>query len=191
MNRKKTLQWMKEGRMDNKCIWVGCIAAILGCMTSCSNLKYLPEDEQLYVKGEVEIETDTIPERYIEPLSSNLEELLRPKPNTTILGMRPQLYLYNIAGEPKTDRGFRNWLKNKVGQPPVLLSDVNREYNENLLRNRLENMGFFQAAVVSDTTIKNRKATVTYTANPTIIYRHNSVTIEVESSKLGKETKAH
>ncbi|MGV3761087.1 hypothetical protein, partial [Parapedobacter sp.] len=77
--------------MDNKCLWATCIVAIWGCVTSCSNLKYLPEGEQLYVKGEVNIETDTIPERYIEPLSNNLEELLRPEPNTTILGMRPQL----------------------------------------------------------------------------------------------------
>src|SRR5690606_25923282 len=112
------------------------------------------------------------------------------KPNTTILGMRPQLYLYNIAGEPKSDRGFRNWLKNKVGQPPVLLSDVNREYNQNLLRNRLENLGYFQDEVLSDTTIKNRKATVTYTASPHIIYRFDSVTSDGDSSELGKAGEA-
>ena len=156
----------------------------------CSNIKYLPEGENLYVRGEVEIETDTIPQQYIKPLEVSLEELLRPKPNTTILGLRPQLYLYNIAGEPKSDRGFRNWLRNKVGQAPVLLSDVNREYNENVLRNRLENIGFFHAEVASDTTIENRKATVTYTAKPHIIYRINSVTFEVDSSELGKAIKA-
>lgn len=190
MNRKNTWQQQTKGRrMQNKLTWVTCLIALVGCM-SCSNLKYLPEGEQLYVKGEVEIETDTIPKQYIEPLSNSLEELLRPKPNTTILGMRPQLYMYNIAGEPESDRGFRNWLKNKVGQPPVLLSDVNREYNENLLRNRLENLGFFQAEVMSDTTIKNRKATVTYTATPHIIYRINSVTFDVDSSELGKAIKA-
>src|SRR3546814_10107585 len=63
-------------------------------------------------------------------------------------------------------------------------------YNENLLRNRLENLVFFRAAVGSYTTIKNRKATVTYTASPYIIYRINSVTFEVDSSKLGKAIKA-
>lgn len=165
-------------------------AITICCLASCSNIKYLPEGENLYVKGEVEIESDTIPERYIEPLETNLENLLRPQPNKTFLGMRPQLYIYNIAGEPKSDRGFRNWLKNKVGEPPVLLSDVNREYNENLLRNRLENLGFFNAEVASDTTIDNRKATVTYTATPHIIYRINSVTFDVDSSELGKAIKS-
>lgn len=176
--------------MENKLARIIGAIAVMACLASCSNLKYLPEGEQLYVKGNVEIDTDTIPERYIEPLSESLEELLRPKPNTTVLGMRPQLYLYNIAGEPKSDRGFRNWLKNKVGQPPVLLSDVNREYNENLLRNRLENLGFFQAQVTSDTTIDNRKATVTYTASPHIIYRIKSLSFDVDSSELGKAIKS-
>jgi len=180
----------KGGRMTNRIARWSYVVGVIGFLAGCSNVKYLPEGEHLYVKGKVEIDTDTIPERYIEPLTENLEGLLRPKPNTTILGMRPQLYLYHIAGEPKSDRGFRNWLKNKVGQPPVLLSDVNREYNENLLRNRLENIGFFQAQVTSDTTINNRKATVTYTATPHIIYRIKSVTFDVDSSELGKAIKS-
>ena len=164
--------------------------AVLLCLNSCSNTKYLPEGENLYIKGEVTIDTDTIPAAYIEPLETHLEELLRPKPNKTILGMRPQLYVYNIAGQPKNDHGLRGWMKNKVGEPPVLLSDVNREYNENLLRNRLENIGFFDAEVKSDTTISNRRATVTYTASPQIIYRIKSVTFELDSSALGKAIKA-
>ncbi|MGK6350955.1 BamA/TamA family outer membrane protein [Parapedobacter sp. DT-150] len=186
----KTHQEKEGGRMRNKFMWLNCALAALSCFASCSNIKYLPEGENLYVKGKVTIDSDTIPERYIKPMSDNLEELLRPKPNTTILGMRPQLYLYNIAGEPKSDRGFKNWLKNKVGQPPVLLSDVNREYNQNLLRNRLENLGFFQAQVTSDTSVNNRKATVTYTATPNIIYRIKSVTFDVDSSELGKAIKS-
>lgn len=162
------------------------IGAIL-IASSCSNIKYLPEDEYLYVKGEVKIETDTIPKQFVAPLESTLEDLLRPQPNTTILGLRPQLYIYNLAGEPKKDSGIRHWLRNTVGQEPVFLSDVNREYNEALVRNRLENIGYFNAEVTSDTTVKNKKATVTYTALPHIVYRINSVTFEVDSSTaIGK-----
>ena len=176
--------------MASRLSWIGFVIILIGGFTGCSNLKYLPEGEHLYVNGKVEIDSDTIPEQYIEPMSSGLEELLRPEPNSTILGMRPRLYLYNIAGEPKTDHGFRGWLKNKAGQPPVFLSDVNREYNENILRNRLENIGFFQAEVTSDTTVENRKATVTYTATPHLMYRIHSVTFDVDSSALGKAIKA-
>src|SRR5690606_10243526 len=131
--------------------------------------------------------SDTIPDKFVKPLTESLEELLRPEPNMTILGMRPRLFAYNIAGEPKSDRGLRSWLKNTVGEEPVLLSDVNREYNENVLRNRLENLGFFNAEVTSDTTIRNRRATVTYTAEPKIIYRIDTVVYDVDSATaLGK-----
>lgn len=165
--------------------WMGFIGA--WALASCSNLKYLPQGEHLYVKGEVEIESDTIAERFVKPLTESLEELLRPEPNMTILGMRPRLFAYNIAGEPKSSRGLRAWLKNTVGEEPVLLSDVNRDYNENLLRNRLENLGFFNAEVTSDTTIRNRRATVTYTAEPKIIYRVDTVVYDVDSTTaLGK-----
>lgn len=166
------------------------VVVVVAWLSSCSNTKYLPQGEHLYVKGEVDIDTDTIPERYIQPLTEGLEALLRPKPNKKLLGLRPQLYIYNIAGEPKSQGGLKGWMKYKVGEPPVLLSDVNREYNENLLRNRLENLGFFNAQVTSDTSITNRKATVTYTASPHIIYRIRSVTFEVDSSELGQAIKA-
>src|SRR5690606_31601545 len=78
------------------------------------------------------------------------------------------------------------WLKYKLGEPPVLLRDVNRPYNEDLLRNRLENIGFFNATVTSDTTIKNKKATVTYLAKPYINYKIKEVCFELDSTDFGK-----
>lgn len=182
---------LKEGgmMMRNKVrVYLACMTLVLG-LGACSNIKYLPEGEHLYVKGQVEIESDTIPEQFIKPLAASLEELLRPEPNTTILGLRPQLYAYNIAGEPRSARGLRSWLKYTVGEEPVYLSDVNRDYNENLLRNRLENLGFFNAEVTSDTTTRKRKATITYMAEPKIIYRVNSVAFDVDSTELGKAIK--
>ena len=157
---------------------------------ACSSAKHIPEGDYLYVKGEVEIETDTIPEQYIEPLSEALEEMLRPKPNTKILGMRPQLAIFNMVDSPRNENSIKGWLKYQVGEAPVLLSDVNREYNQNLLRNRLENLGFFNAEVLSDTSLNKHKASVTYTAIPGVIYRISTVTFETDSSELGRAIQA-
>jgi hypothetical protein len=33
-----------------------------------------------------------------------LKEVLRPKPNSSILGLRPKLYIYNLAGTPKKEK---------------------------------------------------------------------------------------
>lgn len=157
---------------------------------ACSINKFIPEGEHLFVKAEVAIESDTIPQQFIEPLSDELESLLRPQPNRSILGMRPQLYIYSMIDSPRRENSIKGWLKYTVGEAPVYLRDVNREYNQNLLRNRLENLGFFQAEVTSDTTLSDKKASVIYTAKPNIIYRINSVAFEVDSSDLGRRIMA-
>ncbi|HUH19476.1 BamA/TamA family outer membrane protein [Albibacterium sp.] len=160
---------------------------LLALLSSCSNIKYLKEGEILYVKGKVELQPDTsFPKKYIKPLEENLEGYLRPQPNSSFLGLRPKLFFYNIAGDSVSEKGLKGWLKYKLGEPPVLLSDVNRPYNEDLLRNRLENFGFFNAEVRSDTTIKNKKATVTYFAKPNTNYKIKEVFFELDSTDFGK-----
>ena len=173
--------------MNNKISTSILLISLLALLSACSNIKYLKEGEILYVKGEVELQPDTsFNEKYIEPLQENLEGYLRPQPNSSILGLRPKLWFYNIAGETTSEKGIKGWLKYKLGEPPVLLRDVNRTYNEDLLRNRLENIGFFNAAVTSDTTIKNKKATVTYFAKPHINYKIKEVFFELDSTDFGK-----
>lgn len=161
---------------------------MLFLLGSCSNTKYLAEGENLYVEGKVELKADsTFPKKYIKPLEEHLEGNLRPLPNSSILGLRPKLLMYNLGREATSEKGIKGWLKYKVGEPPVLLSDVDRTYNEGLLENRLENLGFFNAVVESDTTIKRRRATVTYFASPNHNYKINEVNFEFDSNQtIGK-----
>jgi len=179
----------KGGRMRTKLhdIAMGMIAMIL--VASCNSTKYLAEDEKLYNKGHVVIHSqDSIPKDRKEAFETHLEEMLRPRPNKKFLGMRLKLGLYNMGGGSDSASGAINrWLR-KQGEEPVLLSNVNREYNENLLRNRMENLGFFNAYVTSDTTIDGKLAEVTYDAFPGKIYRIAKVNFEVDSTKqLGKD----
>ncbi len=160
-------------------------------ISGCSTKKHLPEGESLYDNGEVIINSDTIPAEYKKIMSTKLEELLMPKTNKKLLGMRIKSGLYYMGGGDSTSNNLvRNWIK-KLGSKPVLLSDVNREYNENLVRNRLENFGFFNAEVTSDTTIANKEATVTYTATPHLIYKIKSVKFDIDSTtQIGKDIMA-
>ncbi|NBL64179.1 BamA/TamA family outer membrane protein [Flavobacterium sp. NST-5] len=163
------------------------VSALL--LWSCSNLKYLPEGDALYVGGEVTVEDTLLSKSERKKLEKELEPLLRPKPNSSFLGLRPKLYFYNIAGEPKKDKGFRYWLRNKVGEPPVLFSQVDMEYNESILQNYAENKGFFKTATESDSTghSKNRKVTAEYIVKPGPQYKIKSVTFPQDSSQLSKD----
>src|SRR5690606_30607827 len=73
---------------------------------------------------------------------------------------RPLLWIYQIVDEPKKDKGLKHWLKNKVGEPPVLFSDVRPDRITTSLQNSLFNNGFFDAEVNYEVkTSKNRKTT--------------------------------
>lgn len=141
----------------------------------------------LYTGAEVKIENDTISKKEKQELQSALEANLTPKPNSTFLGMRPKLYFYNIAKEPKKDKGFNYWLKYKIGEKPVLLGDVDREFNKDIIENYSENKGYFNAKATYDTVSKNKKAKVIYTVKPGARYLVDGVKFQKDSSLVNHE----
>ncbi|MFC0344286.1 translocation and assembly module lipoprotein TamL [Epilithonimonas hispanica] len=156
-------------------------------VSSCSNVKFLKEGQMLYTGAEVKIENDSISKKEKKALKAELEENLTPKPNSTFLGLRPKLYAYNIAKEPKKDKGFNYWLKYKFGEKPVLLGDVDREFNKDILINYSENQGYFNAQATYDTISKNKKAQVIYTVKPGNQYLISQVKFQEDSTLVNKE----
>ena len=159
----------------------------LGFAFSCSNTKYLKEGEMLYTGAEVKIENDSLSKKSKKALKSELEDNLTPKPNSSFLGLRPKLFFYNIAKEPKKEKGFNYWLKYKIGEKPVLLSDVDREFNKNIIVNYSENKGYFNAKATYDTVSKNKKAQVIYTLRPGNQYLINKVKFQNDSIPVTEE----
>lgn len=152
----------------------------------CSNTKYLPEGDLLYTGGSVTVKDSVIKKKERKALENEMEGLLRPKPNKTILGLRPKLWFYNIAGVPKKDKGIRHWLRTKVGEEPVLFSKVDLDYNASVLRNFAENKGYFKTRVSADSTVRNKRATAEYVVQPRQQYKINEVKFPDDSSALGK-----
>lgn len=130
---------------------------------SCSNTKYLPAEDMLYTGGEVKVKDTMMDKKARKALQKELEPLLRPKPNSNFLGLRFKLYVYNLAGEPKKEKGLRHWLRTKVGEPPVLFSQVDLDYNADILQNYSENKGFFKTKTSADSTSRNQRAKAVYT----------------------------
>jgi outer membrane protein insertion porin family len=162
------------------------IALSLFFVFGCSNTKYLPEGELLYTGGSVTVKDSVIKKKERKALEKELEGLLRPKPNKQFLGLRPKLWIYNIAGEPKKEKGIRHWLRTKVGEPPVLFSKVDLDYNASVLRNFTENRGYFKVRVSADSTAKNKRATAEYTVQPKKQYIIKSVTFPDDSLAMSR-----
>ncbi|WP_339655643.1 BamA/TamA family outer membrane protein [Flavobacterium frigidarium] len=154
-------------------------------IAGCSGTRNLPEGDLLYTGGSVDVVSESTPKKERKALEAALEPLLRPKPNASFLGMRPKLFFYNLAGEPTKDKGFRYWLRNKVGEPPVLYSEVDLEYNKKVLQNYAENNGYFNTTSVADSTRNGKKATAEYTLDPKRLYTIRDVKFPADSSLLG------
>lgn len=159
-------------------------------LAACSNTMYLPKGEMLYIGADVKIEGDSLKKSQKKVLRTELNELIRPKPNTSFLGLRPKLFFYNIAGTPKKAKGLRHRLKYKVGEAPVLASNAALQNNERLIQNRLENKGYFHAMAKGDTTSRKRKVKAEYTAWPGPQFRINTVNFITDSSLLDKAVTA-
>ncbi|WP_276875373.1 BamA/TamA family outer membrane protein [Chryseobacterium joostei] len=163
------------------------VSGMASSVVSCSNTRFLKENQMLYTGATVKIENDTISKKEKKELQSALEANLTPKPNSTFLGMRPKLYFYNIAKEPKKDKGFNYWLKYKMGEKPVLLGDVDREFNKDIIENYSENKGYFNAKATYDTVSKNKKAQVIYTVRPGARYLVDGVKFQKDSTLINQE----
>jgi len=158
-------------------------------VSACSNTKYLAEGELLYTGATVNVKGDSLSSKSKAYFEENLEGLVRPRPNTSILGLRPKLWFYNIAGEPKKDKGFKYWLKNKMGEPPVLFSQVDMDYNSKLLQNYVENKGFFNAETKADSSSSGKKATSEYNVQLGARYLIDSVSFPNDSIPLTMDIK--
>ncbi len=154
--------------------------------TSCNLTKFVPKGDALYTGATIKVKDSTITKKEKKIVIEKTEDLPRPKPNAKFLGIPFKLVLYNMGGDPKKGGFIRKFFR-KAGQPPVLLSTVKLNYNVDVLKNYLENIGYFQARVEGDTIVKKRKGHAYYTLSPRHAYSIREVNFEMDSSSIGKE----
>ncbi|EHQ41338.1 translocation and assembly module lipoprotein TamL [Myroides odoratus] len=154
-------------------------------ISSCSSTKYIPEDDALYTKGIVELEETELGKSKQKEIEESLESLLRPEPNSSFLGFRPKLFFYNLGGDPTKTNKVRRWMRNSLGEPPVLFSQVDLEHNRAILVNRMENDGYFNVRVKADTLkVSEKKKAAQYTIVPGTQFTINDVTFLNDSTPL-------
>lgn len=177
--------------MKNKQIFhylILCITSIV-LLSSCGNKKYLTSEQFLY--NGATIEFDESSEKEINKrkgLEFELAEIPYPTPNAKLFGIaRTKLWFYNITKEPKTEKGFRNFLKYKIGEPPVLIEQTDPKRIENLITNRLYNRGYFTASVKYDAELKDKEGNIKYTVSIDKGYQIDTVTYPEPTTNLLKE----
>lgn len=132
----------------------------------CSVTKYVPPGESLYVGASVKVVPDSAAKKDVKGLAGQLEGMLRPDPNSTIFGFPLKVWFYYAIGTPRKEKGFRNWFRKKLGEPPVYASQRVVQANAEILTNYMHNQGYFRSnatGIIVDNE-KKRTATAEYTA---------------------------
>src|SRR3984885_2341238 len=140
------------------------VTLLLAALASCHESKYLAPDQTLYSANKTQVKSSVpMTNRQQKKWSGDMEGYLRPHLNSKTLGIRLKLWIYNIAGPTHKKKGFKHWLKNKVGEPPVLATPAILQNNAQVLQSHLENKGFFHDTVIITTVVTDKHLTATYT----------------------------
>ena len=161
-----------------------------GLLAACSGTRHLPPGEHLYTGARTKItQTNDLSVRQRKVLDEDLENLVRPRPNSSFLGIRFKLGIYNMFRNAKP-KSFFGRLRDQLGEPPVLLSSVDINNNIKLVDNHAQNKGFFQVHTSIDSVIRGRKGhlNVTVAAGPQ--YTINSVRYPTDSIELTRDIQA-
>ncbi|TAJ14934.1 outer membrane protein assembly factor [Marinilabiliaceae bacterium JC017] len=143
----------------------------------CRTTKYVPENQFLLKKVEIENTVKSISKEELKPY-------IRQKENIRILGFwKFHLALYNLSGRDSS-KGFNKWL-HRIGEAPVLYDAFMNERSKEQLTLFLKNKGYFQA-VVNDTIVYpgKKKAKVIYSIEPGKRYLINHFGYRIEDDSI-------
>jgi outer membrane protein insertion porin family len=160
------------------------VSALL--LASCSNTRHLPAGDSLFLGGKVKIEDNEASGDERGVIKEDLEDAVRPKHNSTVLGIRFKLWIYNRAGTPKKPKGLRASIR-KAGEPPVLTSGFNANTNQQIFVNMLNNRGFFYPSVSVELKTKRKKSRAYFTVKTGPQYKIRKVEFVMDSSMASRD----
>ena len=158
-------------------------------VASCSTTRRVPQGDTRYTgigKFDVKPSGD---EKVPAALVENLRKTADCDPNNTFLvsflPIPVGLWVYNNWND--SARGVKGWLYDKLARPNVLISDVKPELRTEVMKQILDNNGYFGSTV--DYSIdygkkNNKKASIDYTLNVSKPYPIDSIIYLPETSKM-------
>lgn len=172
----------------------------LTLISSCSVRRFVPEDKYLLKSANVDMRSEE-KRNDLDEVEEELDEVMKPEPNSKFLGMRLGL-LYHYKAQREKPGFLIRYLNRKFGEEPVYLSDLDSARAIELIDNRLENNGFFHSNISSVTKVKKHLASIdfkvdlskpyeleTYLLDSTKGNIHQEINSTLEQTLLPKKTR--
>ncbi|TLU98774.1 translocation and assembly module lipoprotein TamL [Dyadobacter luticola] len=141
------------------------LAILVFCfiLSGCSVNKYIPEGQSLYVGAKVNVQADSVSKPSVSGLASQLEGIVKPPPNKTLLGFPWKVWFYYWIGEPKKEKGLKAWFRNKLGEAPRFATQRVADINAKNMESFLDNEGYYRSSVKGDVVESAKKSRRTAT----------------------------
>ncbi|MBO5053142.1 MAG: BamA/TamA family outer membrane protein [Muribaculaceae bacterium] len=161
-------------------------------ISSCSTTRRLDPGEQLYTGvKKINIIPDSVGAKVPSGVSSAIKDAVDVPPNNywSLVGWRYPfplgLWVYN--NWPRAEKGFKHWIYEKLVEDPVLISDVKPELRTHMIKDILNNNGYFsgQASYQLIPGKNPRKASVVYNITTGPSYTLRSIEFPHDSTRLG------
>lgn len=175
---------------------------LLTGMNSCSNTKRLADDQSLLIGNSIDIREDNLLDK--NEMKNELKKLARQQPNKRFIGFwRLRLSIYNVSTRKTpelyrnpdlpdtTGRKFRQWMRTKIGEPPVIFDSTLVNSSQVRMKQHLFNNGYFDAEVSSSYVIKRKKAKVDYVIDPKEQYFIDSLEYTAEDGEIDRITQSN
>lgn len=160
---------------------------ILIALTSCSVRKMLPPGEKLYNGATVKVKKEENVKASSGSFKKQLSAIAFPKKNKQLFGMPYKVWWWYKIGEPKNPNSFKGWLRSKLGEAPVLSSNVRPSLMAANMKAYLQNEGYFESSVRGDSVIKGYRIKAVYTARIAEPYVYSSIEWRTDSTQLAQE----
>lgn len=178
----------------NKLIRYTIIFCVCIIIQACSGTRCLQDGESLYVgstllikQKKLEPKTNT---KYFGMKATAAYLTVWDLPNGALFGMPAvrfipfRLILFNWFYNKK-EKGFSHWMRNNLGEDPILLTDIDPELKRQKLIQTYENFGHFgtTAGYTVHYKRKNKKAFVHYQVELAQAYTYRKVEFNIDSSQ--------
>ncbi len=130
--------------------------------SSCGPSKYLQKDELLFDDVEISLETNA---GFFQKrsLRNKLLTSVKPPPTKKTLGfLSIRQWFYSIYPEDIPEKGFKNWVKYRLGEPPQIYKSEFKASNVRNLQNLLFNHGYFLNEVEANEMVDKKKVILAF-----------------------------
>ncbi len=169
---------MKASSLSILCLLI----TLLIVISSCSTTKHLKDNQYLLTQNKVNISAG---EKRIERKS--VTAYIKQKPNKKFLSFfRFKLWAYQQGSRGKDNR-FNRWLKNGVGEAPIIFDSIAMQESAEDIKLYLHNLGYFNNRTEAQSDYykkKKKKVQVIYDIYPSEAYTIRNIKYDISDRQL-------